>query len=242
MDFAEARKLVGGTSGMKQLVNSRLLHEKMAKAWQRPASNPVVAPSGAPTATLAMLESLGKKMDTMVDAKHTAAPPAPTVPPAQVPYAPPAGTMNVNVEMHVDVLAEKRGLERELEVRKEYEAKWNKVQEEETKKQTVLATSLARIAEQKTTAEQNKDPFESVGKLMGVVTSFMTPMMNAMNSNGASAPSSQLAIGGSAPLALPPPPPRTDSDLPPGWEAAHTTEGTYYCNRETGQSQYVQNG
>jgi hypothetical protein len=232
VDFAEARKLVGGTSGMKQLGNSRLLHEKMAKAWQRR--------SGAPTANLAaMVESLGKKMDTMVDAKHTAAPPAPL---AQVPYAPPAGTMNVNVETHVDVLAEKRGLERELEVRKEYDDKWNKRQEEETKKQTVLATSLARIAEQKATAEQNKDPFESVGKLMGVVTSFMTPMMNAMNSNGAYAPSSQLAIGGSAPLALPPPPPRTDSDLPPGWEAAHTTEGTYYCNRETGQSQYVQNG
>ena len=234
--WKKARALVGGTSGEKSLEAAKQFmegYESMLGAAPHQAAPP---PSGAglEAKVSGMLEkfsgSLEKVMQSSLRKVADLTNPGPEDVSEPKEYQPPSGSMVVSFKDQLELASEKKSLEKELALRKEFAAQAKSERAAKDSEQNQAVASLARIAESKN--EKQTDQFETFEKMFG--------LMNKMQDTRAlPAPDARtLTVGGSA--APPPPPPaRTESDLPPGWEAIQCPDGVYYCNRQTNASQYV---
>ena len=230
---------MGGKSGEQAIQGARQCLEEAERIF---FGNPQPRPSTGPGLEAEVSSILGKFTGSLEQAvtesldkvvKHASpAPPAERLaPPAERPapqeYVPPAGTMVVKVDEQIEVVAEKKALERELELRKEFERKAEKAAEAKKADDSQAVAALARIAEAK---EQGSDSLDTLDKMLTLMDRFH---------GGRAGGGAMKALTAPTPPP-PPPPPRSESDLPPGWEAIQTPDGVYYCNRETNVSQYVQ--
>ena len=177
-DWKKAHDLVGGASGDKKLNIAKALLASVQKAWATnpqgavPHASVADTTSGNAMATatappmadtnsgVAMAAAMGPAFtqlaETLSTAIQDALPPAqppaavqpPTVSGPTVPYAPPVGSMNVDMNDQVDLLATAKALKAELKIRQQLEQD----KKEEQKNEAKTRDTAVEVADQRPNA------------------------------------------------------------------------------------------